>query len=78
VPLDLDPGAFAESIKESIGIKNPTAMAVTPPAPTSMTAMGMGADDFTAKEHVALLRDIKEILTSSHSVQEQFVQNTYQ
>lgn len=77
VPLDLDPAAFAESIKESIGIKNPTASAVTPP-PAPVAGVGMGADDFTAKEHVALLRDIKEILTSSHSVQEQFVQNTYQ
>jgi len=81
VPVSLDVSGMAKMLSETVN--NTAAAAGAMISAPNIMAMGAGANPAqdTAdlmQQQMAMLRDIKDVLTNSQSLQEQFVQNTYQ
>lgn len=83
VPVSLDVSGLAKTISDAV--TSGTLIAKMSPAMMSAPAFDMGrpgaaGPDSTEilQQQIAVLREIKEVLSTSQSLQEQFVQNTYQ
>lgn len=82
IPVNIDVASLASSITDALSGAQAASKAL-PSAIGAVTGSALGSmggptGPDMVQEQVALLREIREILSSSHSVQEQFVMNTYQ
>lgn len=83
VPVSMDLASMGRAVAEAIGSgvtatkATPMGQVVSSVMDAGRSIMGPSGGDI-AQEQLALLRDIKDVLTNSQTLQEQFVQNTYQ